>query len=71
MKLNYESKYLVLKNNYLYLNNFYTHNRWVKWSISSLFSKGEKKKVSMGLINKLMNTKLFGRAWAQAKYEHP
>lgn len=71
MKLHYESRYLVVKNNYLYINNHYTHNRWVRWNIASLFSKGEKAKVNMGLINKTMHTKLFGYAWANAKHEHP
>lgn len=71
MKLHYESKYLVVRGNYAYINNFYTHNRWVKWNISALFSKGEKGKISMGLINKTMRTKLWGYALASAKHEHP
>lgn len=71
MKLNYESKYLVLKNNYLFLNNFYTHNRWVRLNIS-LLSKGEKKKLSMGLINKSITTKLWtAPCLVTAKYMHP
>ena len=71
MKLNYTSKYLVVRNNYLYLNTFYTHNRWVKWNISSLLSKGEKKKLCMGVINKGIHNQLFGYALASAKHEHP
>lgn len=71
MKLNYESRYMVVTGNYLYLNDHYTHMRWVKWNISSLFSKGEKKKICMGILNKAMHTKLFGRALAHAKHEHP
>lgn len=71
MKLNFASKYMVVRNNYLYLNNHYTHMRWVKWNISSLLSKGEKKKLTMGLINKSISTKLWGLALASAKHEHP
>lgn len=71
MKLNFESKYIVLRGNYLFLNNHYTHMRWVKWNISSLFSKGEKKKLTRGILNKAMGSKLWGLALASAKHEHP
>lgn len=71
MKLHYESRYLVVRGNYLYLNDHYTHMRWVKWNIGALFSKGEKKKLTMGIINKTMGTKLWGLALASAKHEHP
>ena len=70
MKLNYEDKYMVVRNNYVYLNNHYTHMRWVRLNISIL-SKGEKKKLTMGLINKSMHKKLWGLALANAKHEHP
>lgn len=70
MKLHYESKYIVLKNNYLFLNNFYTHRKWVKFNVS-LLSKGEKKKLSMGIINKSIHTKLWTACLTSAKHEHP
>lgn len=70
MKLHYESKYLVVRGNILYLNNHYTHLRWVRFNIS-LLSKGEKKKLSMGVINKAMSTKLWTICLAGAKHEHP
>ena len=70
MKLDYTAKYIVLRNNYLYLNNFYTHGRWVRFNVSTL-SKGEKKKLSMGLINKSINNKLWTVCLPSAKHEHP
>ena len=71
MKLQYTSKYMVVRNNYLYLNDHYTHMRWVKWNIGGLLSKGEKKKLSRGIINKAIHLKLWGLALASAKHEHP
>jgi len=70
MKLHYESNYLVVRNNYLYLNDFYTYRRWVKFNIS-LLSKGEKKKLSMGVVNKSIHIKLWTICLANAKHEHP
>lgn len=71
MKLQYESKYIKLRNNYLFVNNYYTHMKWVRFNISSL-SKGEKKKLSMGLINKSITTKLWtAPCLVTAKYVHP
>ena len=70
MKLNYTSKYLVVRGNYLFLNDHYTHRRWVKFNISTL-SKAEKKKLTMGLINKSMNSKIWTVCLANAKHEHP
>lgn len=71
MKLHYESKYMVVRNNYLYLNDHYTHMRWVKFNISTL-SKREKKKLCMGLINKSIYTKLWtAPILIGAKHEHP
>lgn len=70
MKLHFESKYVKVRNNYLFLNNFYTHGKWVKWNISSL-SKGEKKKLCMGIINKSISTKLWTYLLPTAKHEHP
>ena len=70
MKLNYEDKYMVVRNNYVYLNNHYTHMRWVRFNIS-LLSKREKKKLSMGLINKSITYKLWTTCLVTAKHEHP
>lgn len=70
MKLNYTSKYMVVKDNYLYLNNHYTHMKWVRFNISTL-SKGEKKKICMGILNKSISTKLWTACLVTAKHEHP
>lgn len=70
MKLNFESKYLIVRGNYTYINNFYTHGRWVRFNIS-LLSKGEKRKLCMGVVNKSIHTKLFTICLANAKHEHP
>ena len=70
MKLQYTSKYMIVTGNYLYLNNSETHRRWVRLNISIL-SKGEKKKLTMGLINKSMHKKLWTTCLVTAKHEHP
>lgn len=70
MKLNYTSKYMVVKSNYLFLNDFYTHRKWIKFNISVL-SKGEKKKLTMGLMNKSIRTKIWTVCLVNAKHEHP
>lgn len=71
MKLHYESRYMRVRDNYLFLNNSDTHLKWVKWNISTL-SKGEKKKICMGIINKSIHKKLWtAPCLVGAKYEHP
>lgn len=70
MKLHYESRYMIVKGNYLYLNNHYTHMKWVRFNISTL-SKGEKKKICMGILNKSISTKLWTICLVGAKHEHP